>query len=827
MKHRLISSLALASLLLACETRELSEPEKGQLEASSSFQGQIDIWPEIHSEVQLNQEVEDAIEKIVSKMSLEHKVAQMIQGEIRHVTPEDVKKYRLGSVLNGGGSYPSQERYSSIDDWLNLADAYWEASVAEPLDYPVIPLMWGTDAVHGHNNVIGSVLFPHNVGLGAANDPQLMREIGKATAKQVIATGIDWTFAPTVAVSMDLRWGRSYESYGQTPQLVHDYAYEMVKGIQGADDKYLFNEDHIVATVKHFVGDGGTLNGIDQGNTYVDEKTLFDTHAQGYVGGLKAGAQTVMASFNTWNGDKLHGHRYMLTEVLKEKMGFDGFVVGDWNGHGQVPGCGNDHCAAAINAGVDMIMVPEHWEAFLHNTIADVKAGVISEARIDDAVTRILRVKMRSGLMDAVKPSDRVFAGDTSVLWGEGVKALARDAVRKSLVLLKNEDQTLPLKDGQKILITGPAVNDISKQVGGWSITWQGTQTGPKDFPNATLISHALKDQAEAKGIQAVISQDHTQTDNVDLAVVIFGEPAYAEFNGDRPHLMFSELDAEPLRVLKDLKAKGIKVVSVFLSGRPMWVNPELNNSDAFVAAWLPGSEGQGVADVLLGDYDFVGRLPGRWPLESKEVSAQNLAIGSGASYLSQAPINAELDEAKTKIQLDESLVLLKGVVAEGMSIETDQATSLVADFNVQEDARNLVFGNQGGRFAITFDEVTNQNDFRRMDARIKFALKLNGQLPEAVKLSLRSQVGEGSMDITDLVNASKQWQEWSVPLYCIVPDISALSSTISPFTISSSEHLDISIADISWEFSDETDYDCPNYWEGEADRPKAFITNR
>jgi len=328
-------SVAVAALALqGCSegtSNAAVEPKTSDAAAESQA-----IWPKIDSGIALNPEHEAKIDEWLKVMPLEHKVAQMVQGEIRHVRPEHVTKYRLGSVLNGGGSYPNQTRESSVADWLALADAYYEASMAEGLDYPAIPLIWGTDAVHGHNNVQGAILFPHNIGLGATRNPSLLRKIGASTGQQVAATGIDWTFAPTVANAIDARWGRTYESYGNDVEIISNYSAEIVKGLQGEVGVDLFAEGRLVSTVKHFLGDGGTTRGVDQGNTELDEKTLFDVHGQGYVGGLNAGAQTVMASFNSWNGDKIHGNHYRLTEVLKNKMGFDGFVVGDWNGHGQV-----------------------------------------------------------------------------------------------------------------------------------------------------------------------------------------------------------------------------------------------------------------------------------------------------------------------------------------------------------------------------------------------------------------------------------------------------------------------------------------------------------
>ena len=792
---------------------------------ANGFNGNPEIWPKIDSEVKASAEIEARVDAILQNMSLEHKVAQMVQGELRHVRPEHVLKYRLGSVLNGGGSHPNGDRYASVDDWLAIADGYWEASTTNDLPHEPIPLIWGTDAVHGHNNVLGAVLFPHNFGLGAAGNPELMRGIGRATAEQVIATGIDWTFAPTVAVAMDYQWGRSYESYGQNPEMVRDYAYEMVAAIQGGEGDDRFGDGHIIATIKHFVGDGGTTEGIDQGETTLSEQDLFDVHAQGYVGGLTAGAQTVMASFNSWNGDKLHGHHYMLTTVLKERMGFDGFVVGDWNGHGHLPGCSNAHCASAINAGVDMIMVPDDWEAFLLNTIDDVKAGIISEARVDDAVRRILRVKMRAGMFDTVKPSERHLAGSEDALWGDDVKALSRDAVRQSLVLLKNEDQTLPLNGGERVLVIGNATEDIARQMGGWSITWQGTETGVEDFPNATKISDAIVARGAELGSEVVVSTDVADLNgNFDKIIVLFGESPYAEFNGDRSHIVYHQLDSESLALLQAAQASGKPVVGLFISGRPMFTNPEINATDAFVAAWLPGSEGQGVSDVLWGDFDFSGRLPGTWPLSS---NGDVLPIGAGGSYQSTAPIATLLEESFEIDVASEILDVFTGTYATNVRLSEDQVTVSLIDRVVQEDARRISFGADGASAAFRFDGPLNQTAFRRYDARVKFMMRtVAAERDASLVLGMASQMPMFELDATPLLGQSDMWVEWSIPLYCLAPDVASLASVEAPLLLKASSGVVLEVAEVRWEFGGSDDYDCANTWAGDTHREPVFIAN-
>lgn len=585
-------------------------------------------WPSVANRVSADPDVERRVEALLSRMTLKQKVGQMVQAEIQHVTPADLRRFHLGSVLNGGGSYPSEARAASVDDWLALADAFYAASADTSGGGLAIPVLWGTDAVHGHNNVRGATIFPHNIGLGAARDPALIHAIGKATALEVAASGIDWTFAPTLAVVRDDRWGRTYEGYSEDPEIVREYAGEMVAGLQGDPSGSEFlGPARVLATAKHFVGDGGTEGGVDQGDNLSSERELLEIHAQGYLTAIEAGVQTIMASFSSWRGQKLHGHRYLLTDVLKGRLGFDGFVIGDWNGHAQLSDCGASSCPRSIDAGVDMFMVPADWRAFLANTIRQVRAGEVEEARVDDAVRRILRVKARAGLLDAGPPSSRPHAGDASLVGSPDHRALARRAVRRSLVLLKNADGLLPLSPDLHVLVAGDGANDITKQCGGWSVTWQGTETTNEDFPGATSIFAGIRSAVAAGGGRAILSEDGSFDEPPDVAIVVFGEEPYAEFEGDLENLSFSARHPGSLRLLRRLREREIPVVSVFLSGRPLWVNPELDASTAFVAAWLPGTEGGGVADVLFREasgevnFDFTGRLSYSWPRRPDQTS--------------------------------------------------------------------------------------------------------------------------------------------------------------------------------------------------------------
>jgi beta-glucosidase len=448
-------------------------------------------WPRaIHSQP-ADAALEARVHSIVAGMTLEQKVGQITQADIRSITPDDVRRYYIGSILNGGGAWPSMNMHSSVDDWLKLSDAYYRASMSTDMKVKV-PVIWGTDAVHGHNNVYGATLFPHNIGLGAAHDPALMERIGRATAEQVRATGISWAFAPTLAVVQNPRWGRTYESYSSDPELVRAYGEAMVRGLQGK----LGSPTSVLATAKHWLGDGGTWHGVDQGETRTSEANLARTHAAGYYGALKADVRTVMVSYSSFTDTatgkhwgKMHGNAHLVRDVLKRRFGFDGLVVSDWNAIGQLPGCTNWHCPKAINAGIDLVMVPDDWKKFIGETAADVRAGRIPMRRLDDAVSRIIRVKLEAGLFDnspAAGPHP-----DASVMHSPEVRELAREAVRKSLVLLKN-DGALPLKRTGKILVVGKGADSLPMQAGGWSLTWQGDQTTTADYPNADTLLSAL-----------------------------------------------------------------------------------------------------------------------------------------------------------------------------------------------------------------------------------------------------------------------------------------------------------------------------------------------
>jgi beta-glucosidase len=572
-------------------------------------------WPVGSSPAGFTDDAQEAlVRRRLASLDLEQKVGQTIQADIGSIRPEDLTTWPVGSILVGGNGGPGGQERAPASAWAALAGRYQSAVVGD------IPLLFGIDAVHGHNNVVGAVIFPHNIGLGATGEPALAARIADATAEAVVATGMNWTFAPTLAVPQDLRWGRTYEGFGGTPSLVASFAGPVVRGFQGdLVPGRALGAGKIAATAKHFIGDGGTRRGRDQGDTRVSEQELIDVHARSHIEAIEAGVLTVMASFSSWNGQKVHGSRYLLTDVLKGRLGFRGLVVGDWNAHGQLPGCTNARCPDAMNAGLDMYMVPADWKALFTNLVEDVRSGVIPMARLDDAVTRILRVKAKLGLLDGERPGvdlSRVGAADH--------RALAREAVRKSLVLLKNEG-VLPLSKSARVLVVGRAADDIATACGGWTLSWHGDGNTNADFPNGQSIAAALAERVAA----TERSLDGTFSVRPDVAVVVFGEAPYAEGRGDERDLHFEAPEAQA--ALRQLEAAGIPTVSVFLSGRPREVDALIEASDAFVAAWLPGSEGGGVVDVLVGAADFRGRLPFAWPGAGGEVRFP-LGFGLGRS---------------------------------------------------------------------------------------------------------------------------------------------------------------------------------------------------
>ena len=824
----------------------MEKPKQELASDTVAVETNIDIWPTLDIEVKQTKEVEDRIKSIMSTMTLEQKIAQMIQPEIRDITVEDMRKYGFGSFLNGGGAFPNNNKQSTPQDWIKLAEDLYQASIDDSIDGSTIPTMWGTDAVHGHNNVIGATLFPHNIGLGAANNPDLIEKIANATATEVMVTGIDWVFAPTVATVRDDRWGRTYESYSEDPEIVRDYAAAIVHGLQGHAGKDFLSDNRVISTVKHFVGDGGTVGGDDQGDNVASEKELYEIHAQGYVGGLQAGAQSVMASFNSWHGEKIHGHKYLLNDVLKDKMGFDGFIVGDWNGHGQVKGCTNDNCAQAANAGLDIYMVPtDAWKPLYYNLIEQVNTGVIPMSRIDDAVTRILRVKIRAGLFEKPSPANRKFSGKTELIGQESHRDIAKQAVRESLVLLKNKEGLLPLSPSQHVLVAGDGADNIGKQSGGWTITWQGTNNTNADFPGGTSIYDGIRSQVEAANGSVELNEEGTYSKKPDVAIVVFGEEPYAEGHGDREHLDYQRGVKSDLALLKKLQAEGIPVVSLFISGRPLWMNPELNASDAFVAVWLPGSEGSAVADVLFTDkdgkqqYDFTGRTSFSWPNspydavlnKGDEEYAPLFAYGYGLSYGDTDTLGDALTETYEDVaasleakkiftgtmQVPWTLLLNQGgqdlfIVAS--TAELPNVSYRTTDREVQEDAFRLTVKDATEAAGIkiaakSFFREDLSNELLKKSA-ISFLVKTESELTGTVALNMSCESEgdapgscRGTVDLTEQLKAQPQgeYQRVTVDLQCFANQGVDFSGLVIPFNLVATGSATMSVSDIKFEF--------------------------
>ncbi|MBV9317061.1 MAG: glycoside hydrolase family 3 protein [Gammaproteobacteria bacterium] len=611
---RLAAYCAACALATAATATGAAAP--GDLSAAVAVHPQH--WPRLRPPIGRDPRLDARVEQLLAHMTPAQKVGQLIQADIGSITPDDLVHFPLGSILNGGNSSPRDDKFAAPSEWLSLADRFYEASRAAAADG--LPVVWGTDAVHGHNNVLGATLFPHNIGLGATRDPQLIRRIGEITALEVRVTGLDWVFSPTVAVVRDARWGRTYESYAENPGLVRELAAALVEGLQGvAGTRQFLDAAHVLATAKHFLGDGGTEDGRDQGNNTASEAELRDVDAVGYEAALRAGVQTIMVSYSSWQGVKMHGNQALLTEVLKGRMGFDGLLIGDWNGHAQLPGCTAVRCPPAINAGIDVLMAPDGWAELQANLLGQVRQGEVPERRLDDAVRRMLRVKLRAHLDSEGRPSARAFAGHYELLGAPDHRAVARQAVRESLVLLKNSHHLLPLSPRARVLVAGDAADSIARQSGGWTLDWQGTEPN-QAFPHAETIYAGIAHCVQAGGGTATLSPEGAFSERPDVAIVVFGEHPYAEYQGDVKTLEYSPGDKHDLALLRRLRAQSIPVVSVFLSGRPLWINPELNASDSFVAAWLPGAEGGGVADVLFRTvdgavrYDFRGRSSFSWP---------------------------------------------------------------------------------------------------------------------------------------------------------------------------------------------------------------------
>jgi beta-glucosidase len=559
-----------------------------------------------------------AAKELLAKMTLDEKIGQMCQPDQSFLKdPADIEKYFLGSLLSGGGSGPKKKEDYNLRGWTDLVDSYQKHALKTRL---AIPLLYGIDAIHGHNNVPGAVIYPHNIGLGCTRNADLVEKIARATAEEVRATGINWTFAPGVMVPQDIRWGRTYEGFSEDPAIVKELGAAAIRGYQG---KGLADPLSVLACAKHFIADGGTAygsgkanegKGLDQGDARCDEATLRRIHLPGYVAALDAGVGTIMPSYSSWNGLKCSANRYLLTKVLREELGFEGFLISDYNAIDQLDPDYKKCIEIAINAGIDMVMLTDKYPTFCKQLKELVEEGKVPLVHIDEAVMRILRIKFAIGLLDRNRSplaDRRLHASFGSAAH----RALARQAVRESLVLLKNDDKTLPLsKSAKRIHVAGPGADDLGMQCGGWTASWQGSPGN--HVTGGTSILTAIKNTV-SKNAQVTYSKDGTGADGATVGIVVLGEKPYAEGQGDSVDLA---LPPESLQALANMKKAGMPLVVVLLTGRPVLLGRIPDEAAALVAAWLPGSEGQGVADVVFGDSNFTGKLSYSWPRSLDQV---------------------------------------------------------------------------------------------------------------------------------------------------------------------------------------------------------------
>ena len=780
------------------------------------------IWSTLDP-LPLDPEIEAQIDDILPRLTLEQKVGQVIQGDTGSLTPEDVKKYRLGSVLSGGNSAPGPLPYAETKAWLEMADKYYNASIDDEDVEIAIPIIWGIDAVHGHANLKGSIIFPHNIGLGAMNNPDLIEQIASITAHDLTVSGHDWTFAPTLAVPQDLRWGRSYEGFSENPDLVKSYGDRIVIGLQGEFGSENFMGDgRVISSAKHFLADGATENGVDQGDALINEKELSKVHAAGYYSSIPAGVQTVMASFSSWQGRKLHGDKELLTDVLKGKMGFNGFVVGDWNGHGQVPGCINTDCPQSLNAGLDMYMAPDSWKGLYESTLQHVKDGTIAIERLDDAVRRILRVKLLSGIFQKGAPSTRANAGNENLLALPEHRDVARQAVRESLVLLKNNNQLLPIDPSKTILVVGDGASSISKASGGWTLSWQGTGHSNDKFPNGESILQGIEKIVDDAGGKLIFSKDGDTSIKADVVVAVYGEDPYAEFQGDRENLAFipNGFDTKKLSTYKE---NGIPIVSVFLSGRPMWANTEINNSDSFVAAWLPGSEGGGISDMLFKtdpSFDFTGRLSFTWPASAVVSKNNNQAlfeIGYGLSYSSTDQIdflsensgleNSEIASTgeyfnKGDVVAPWDIWLISGKLEKQIASFPSSVGGLIiskTDHMAQEDALRINWTKSDGDY-FRISSVKPNDLTRQSNGAMKLAFNAKSFTGSDSSLQIGQCDDSFNCDKTLEIKISSEWQEYLIPLSNFEELGIDMSKIISSILIKAEAGVDIGLSNVRLE---------------------------
>lgn len=779
-------------------------------------------WPSIKP-LPLDPAIEAKIDELLPKLTLEQKVGQVIQADNGSVTPEEVKQYRLGAVLSGGNSAPGPLPYADTKTWLEMADKYYNASIDDEGVEVAIPCIWGIDAVHGHANLTGAIVFPHNIGLGAMHNPDLIEQIATVTAHELTVSGHDWTFAPTLAVPQDVRWGRSYEGFSEDPEIVRSYADRIVYGLQGRfGEEDFMGAGRVISSAKHFLADGATEKGVDQGDALISEEELRKIHAAGYYSAIPAGVQTVMASFSSWQGRKLHGDKDLLTDVLKGQLGFNGFVVGDWNGHGQVTGCTNTDCPQSLNAGLDMFMAPDSWKDLYESTLKHVKDGTVPMERLDDAVRRILRVKMASGIFTKGAPSTRKNAGDESLLGLPKNRAIARQAVRESMVLLKNNGGLLPLDAKKTILVVGDGAESISKACGGWTRSWQGVGHTNEEFPNSESILDGIREAVHKAGGKVIYSANGDARVAADVVIAIYGEDPYAEFQGDRENLDFVP-NGFDVNTLAKFQSQGIPIVSVFLSGRPLWSNPEINLSDAFVAAWLPGTEGGGISDLLFQrdpSFDFTGRLSFSWPASAvvSKDSEPLFKLGYGLTYKNSATV----DQLSENSGLENNAIASTGeffskgaaVAPWGLWLRSGDLNKQIASFPTSVGGLIISkIDHEAQEDALRIKWTRSDHDQMRINAASPSDMSRQANGAMELTFSARSfkasdaviQIGMCSENSScdqflDINIAANDWSEYRISLSCFANLGVDMTQVSSALMLTAEEGVDIGLSNIRLE---------------------------
>lgn len=729
----------------------------------STVSAQDDLLPYQNPDLPIEERVADLLER----MTIDEKIGQMTLIEKGSITPEDVAEYYVGAVLSGGGGYPTGN--NTPEGWLDMVSGYQDAAMSTRLS---IPMLYGVDAVHGHSNLSGAVIFPHNVGLGATRNPELIEEIGRITALEMIATGIYWNYSPVLAVPQDIRWGRTYEGYGEDTALVTDLSTAMLNGLQGDS---LSSPVTVLGTPKHFVADGGTVFGtspqsgafLDRGDTILDEETLREVHLTPYYSAIENGARSIMISYSSWNGERLHGQEYLINDVLLNEMGFEGFIVSDWQGINDVAPTFYDSVVQAINAGIDMNMVPYDYVSFITTMQEAVENGDISMERLDEAVGNILRVKFELGLFE--RPY-----GDASLIDSVGSvehRDVARDAVRQSLVLLKNDNEALPLdaEADQTVFVAGAAADNIGIQSGGWTIEWQGASA---NLTQGTSIHRALRNSfGEATSItyrpSGRFEDEDGNPENADIGIVVVGEEPYAEWFGDNANLALSVRERA---LIETMRGQVDTLIVVLLSGRPMVIDESLNLADAFVAAWLPGTEGAGVTDVLMGDYDFTGQLPFTWLRSVEQLPFDFSAIpmagceaplfpyGYGLTYADNTASDAWLDLAvecaPVRVEIETQEVVIPD--ADSLAPQGQYGFNYVAPFpvNITLDGE---FEDWAGVPFMTIPE--NVSDLDNFDPAVTF-----GVVADDTNLYFYANVVDDN--IISGEHGENYWNEDSVEFY-------------------------------------------------------------